>query len=510
MTAFLPWNGMIFWRKRHGLAVMLVNITLVVISISGLQLSGGGYCKTSGEWAQDATIVARSGNSWSDSYAPKPIMDDDNIRISFQLHDRNYAPADKFGGVPGYKCTDQAELPPSLSGRTILNFSATVATELKIAFIGDSITEQFTQAFDASVLGTGHERNRLAHTYRNGHGNINLHNCLSIAAPVRGGGVSAYWRVATLMSMSTRLPHYICEHRWNKWNEGQAFPLVDHRYSDDGKQLDNRHFHSPSKFHSPGELNITSEVNHPYSVGAFDAIVLRVPHGWLKIKEITKDRIVEAINLSNRYLGAQTIIISTLPFNNNVKSLSDWEGIARINQMIRDIARTWVQLQPDSIRHVLVQEFGNFTNQLLWMNAKHIHLNTSSPDFSKNGWELKGADFLLKRLSAATFWFPSISMVCAERTYPSVNEKNENVEDCVRNKISRDGAHWCVETLGPRYSASIACLLGCVYNGNEPSTSAQDIEMIRKCEQNCNDQFMSILPVEERWIGGDTTIFSQT
>ena len=65
--------------------------------------------------------------------------------------------------------------------------------------------------------------------------------------------------------------------------------------------------------------------------------------------------------------------------------------------------------------------------------------------------------------------------------------------------------HWCVETIGGRYSASIACLLGCVYNGGDE----KGIHDIRKCEQACNDQFMSLFPVAERWIGSNTTLFAR-
>ena len=97
-------------------------------------------------------------------------------------------------------------------------------------------------------------------------------------------------------------------------------------------------------------------------------------------------------------------------------------------------------------------------------------------------------------------WPPSIPMVCAKR--PGVDEKDNA---CIRNKISTDGIHWCIETLGPRYSASIACLLGCVYNGNQKN----DMDRLRQCEQACNEQFMSILPVDGQWIDSGITLFSQ-
>eukprot|EP00581_Thalassiosira_minuscula_P001575 CAMPEP_0183734918 /NCGR_PEP_ID=MMETSP0737-20130205/45159_1 /TAXON_ID=385413 /ORGANISM="Thalassiosira miniscula, Strain CCMP1093" /LENGTH=582 /DNA_ID=CAMNT_0025968537 /DNA_START=140 /DNA_END=1888 /DNA_ORIENTATION=+ len=498
INASLMWSAVIFWIKRRRKLALIISAACVVINCVQLY----GNC----EMAEESSfLVSKSGGlAWSESYSPKKFMDD-NIRISFRLHDPKDVPyPDKFVGVPGYRCTDGpdlADLPPTLSGRTILNFTTTIATDLKIVFIGDSISEQFAAAFDAAVLGPGYEGNRLAQTYINGHGGINTHTCLSVAAPVRGGGVSSFWRIAALISMSTWAGEYICEHKSRTWNEGAAQTILDHQYSD-SKELAKRKF-PPAK-----GINKTSGL--PNTVGAFDVIVLRLNHGWLTIAELTKERIVEAINLSKMNLGARTIIISTLPLNNNVLAPSDWEGVAKINQMVRDIARNWVPKEPGSAEWVLVQEFGNFTNQVLRMNAEHIKLtNSSTPDFSQKEWELGGTDFLLKRLSAATYWYPSIAMVCAEQTFPTINDKKKKVDECIRNKISRDGCHWCADTIGPRYSASVACLLGCVHNGREPSF-VEDMGMVRQCERSCNERFMSILPVEKKWIDNQMALFSKS
>lgn len=75
--------------------------------------------------------------------------------------------------------------------------------------------------------------------------------------------------------------------------------------------------------------------------------------------------------------------------------------------------------------------------------------------------------------------------------------------------------HWCVETIGGRYSASIACLLGCVYNGSGEMGGGEEEfnttkENVRQCERECNEQFMSLFPVAERWIGSDTTLYARS
>lgn len=492
-SSSLIWLIIIFWKKRRRKVAALLDIFTAIIILIILQFNH--QCTTT-----TTSIIAKSINStaWFNNYSSiqqQQQLIDDNVRISFSLHDPKIVPVpDKFSGVVGYRCGDKADLPTTLSKSTILNFTTSVSTNLKILFIGDSIAEQFAQAFDATVLGSGYEEHRVAKTYRNGPNNINVHNCLSVSAPVRGGGVTAFWRIATLMSESTRRERYLCEHGWKTWSSTTALDLIGHQYTPSDIGQDNNHH------------------QHEATVSAFDAVVLRIPHGWLTLEQITRERIYEAIKLSNIHTDARTVIISTLPLNNNVITSSDWIKVAEINHIIRDIARTWRPNDNVEVQHVLVQEFGNFTNQILRMNAEHIQLtNTATPDFTKTNWELSGADFLLKRLSAETFWSSSICMVCAQPVYPRMNDKNVQVEDCIRNKISRDGIHWCVETLGPRFTASIACLLGCVYNGNESnSKSKADMIQLRQCEQECNDQFMTIRPVDEDWIRNGISLYSKS
>ena len=115
-----------------------------------------------------------------------------------------------------------------------------------------------------------------------------------------------------------------------------------------------------------------------------------------------------------------------------------------------------------------------------------------------DGWELSGAEFIPAQLPLPERkWQTSIPLVCAEK--PCETEKN-----CRRNKISTDGIHLCIETLGPRYAASIACLLVCLYHGKGPGKDNRDV---RKCERECNDQFMSITPIDIRPIEREATIF---
>jgi len=464
--------------------------------------SGGGHIY------QTTTSNSRA---WTESHSPYHIMDPD-VRISFRLHDpADVSPPSKFLSVVPYMCSgpgskDKAEqLPPPLS--TVLNFTTTIATDLKIVHVGDSLGQQFVQGFDASVLGAGHDDHRVVLQEYFYEGKIYSHNCLSVAAPVRGGGISSYWRVTDLISKGNRRKEAACAKEELQlkqrvgWSMEQSIALVDHKFGN-------------------GNNNSVSEssdvLESSFAVGQFDSVVMRIPHGWMDIPDITRERIVEAIQLSGENLGVQTVILTTLPLNNNVLTTSDWQGIHDINKIIRDIARTWTPVPGIGVQWILVQEFGDFTNQILWKNAQHLGYATESTTDNApkkqqqqqhqqhDGWELSGGEFLLDRLPLAKRkWPPSIPMVCAEKPAPEA-------KNCIRNKISTDGIHWCIETLGPRYAASVACLLGCVYNGKGPrGSNDRDVGDVRKCEEECNDQFMSITPVDERWIGGEAVIFSR-
>ena len=460
-------------------------------------------------------------NAYTEQHTPYNTQNH-TIRISFRLYNQlDEGLPTKFLSVKPYMCgsSNKGPLPTTLSQSTILNFTTAISTNLKIVHVGDSLSQQFVQAFDATLLEKSYDYNRHVLAEYFYEGKIYSHNCLSVAAPIRGGGVSSYWRITDLLSQINRRKEAQCAKEELQlkqrigWSNIQSIQLVEHRYTLDLDEsvvkeiLDTR---VPQPMPKPLEL----------TVGRYDVAVLRIPHGWIDIVDITRDRIIEAINLSHDNLGVDTVVITTLPLNNNVLTSDDWEGIYKINVIIRDVAMNWESIRHSSssekkkrgVKYVLVQEFGQFTNEILWKSAQNlgIYNNISSldSDTKHNGWELSGTSFLLDRLPLAKRkWPPSIPMVCAQP--PGVNEKSNA---CIRNRISSDGIHWCIETLGTRYSASIACLLGCVYNGDikDKRRMKNDDTDLRDCERECNEQFMSIKPVEESWIGNGMTLFSQS
>eukprot|EP00580_Thalassiosira_gravida_P017763 CAMPEP_0201677298 /NCGR_PEP_ID=MMETSP0494-20130426/43815_1 /ASSEMBLY_ACC=CAM_ASM_000839 /TAXON_ID=420259 /ORGANISM="Thalassiosira gravida, Strain GMp14c1" /LENGTH=66 /DNA_ID=CAMNT_0048160213 /DNA_START=93 /DNA_END=289 /DNA_ORIENTATION=+ len=56
---------------------------------------------------------------------------------------------------------------------------------------------------------------------------------------------------------------------------------------------------------------------------------------------MTPNAIIQHVDHTHLISGCTTVVLSTLPFNNNVKTLHDWRTLIGINQMIRDVARGW-------------------------------------------------------------------------------------------------------------------------------------------------------------------------
>eukprot|EP00804_Cyclotella_cryptica_P012944 CCRYP_002298-RB/>CCRYP_002298-RB protein AED:0.01 eAED:0.01 QI:188/-1/1/1/-1/0/1/652/331 len=242
-------------------------------------------------------------------------------RISFRLHSPDTTPyPQKFLSVRSYFCNNNGDLPATLSNTSVLGFTTTISSDLNLLFLGDSLSQQVAQAFDAAVLPSRHEKSRRVLSYfANGPNKTYRHECVSFAAPVRGQGVTAYIRVNGLISRGNlRRFVYCSEHTgaekgaWGQ--ENQVNILLRQQYSVSNKTL---------------------------NIGMFNAVVMRIPHGWIKLNSITREKISEAISLCNEYFGAETVVITTLPLNNNVKSSSDWVKVIDINNMIRDIARNW-------------------------------------------------------------------------------------------------------------------------------------------------------------------------
>ncbi|KAL3785106.1 hypothetical protein HJC23_006155 [Cyclotella cryptica] len=495
-------------------------------------------------------------------------------RISFRLHSPDViSPPFQFLSVPGYTCPPSiAPLPPAVDHPTILNFTTTIETDLKVLFVGDSIMQQFAQSFYSSVLihasantsfgskqyvwGGKDGRHVILRAFINGAipELSGLHVCSSLSGPVQGGGIVGYYRLLDLPNREGRRQYVYCKNE-KGWSWGDVREFLDFTVEEDGEVVPAKPLVRANSTHDSPQTTwyksqLTSEGNttnrsKTQTVGSFNAIVIRPPGpGWMKLHEITRERIIESIQLLHELFAVETVILTTLAFNNNVVTSRDWKDMLAVNQMIREVAAHWDNVV-SGVKFVLVQDFAAFTNEILWMNGRHLGYNVCSSltmqprtyDTIPAEWANEGPMFLLHRIAMREWKFnPSIPMVCNTppvcvsfaTTLPNgttVKDINElcvmnitaDKSQCFFNRFSRDGMHWCVETVGPRFSGSVACLLGCVYNGatyeKYESASYTDktkiMEGVKECEEECNGRFMSLVPVDEGWLKNNIAVYSK-
>ena len=289
------------------------------------------------------------------------------------------------------------------------------------------------------------------------------HETSAISGPVRGGGVVASWRVTAMLSRTAEgrpLPNA----PGGVWLREDAIRLLNYTYT-----LSSNH-------ESGASAPITT-------VGSMDAFIFRVMHGWIPFEEITVQALKETVELAHELLGVKMIIFITVPFSNNVKTEQDLRDMHRTNNIIRSFGKEWRSVEENGVQYVLVQEYGNFTHELIERHARAIGMNTSIDNDS----------YMLLRLNPRyAIKFPvSVAHACA--TLPR-GRRNYN---CDRNVLTSDGMHPCMETVGARLSAGVACLLACVYNHNDTLLDTNpDASFVRQCEEDCNNRFMTLKPVD--------------
>jgi hypothetical protein len=227
-------------------------------------------------------ILLRQSNN--QSHAAKLTFDtggsnSKDFRITFQLHDPKTIPLKNLFN-PYAKCpldeTRDGVLPPSLTsvvqnddyprGGRVLDFTATISTNLKILQIGDSVLVQLAQAFDEMVAcrpaamtsgGFCRPREKIWEAWRG-------HDGRTIIAPTIGGGVSAMWRMTALLSKS-REGKAPANSAGGGWSMPEVISFLNHSVplmeggSDDEQKAGNN-----------------------TSLQRFDAVIFRVMHGWMK------------------------------------------------------------------------------------------------------------------------------------------------------------------------------------------------------------------------------------
>jgi hypothetical protein len=337
----------------------------------------------------------------------------------------------------------RVDLDPAMKqAKGILDFGTAVETDLKILFMGDSVSIQFSEEFEYATNANIDLRRVYRESWRG-------HEGLHVSAPVRGGGVVAGWRI-THFFMRDRVDMPLPNSGGGGWSKDDVDLLLNHTYGPDNST----------------------------KVGALDVLVFRIPFGWIKFEDIVTSKMEETLALAYSQFGVSTAIFVGQPFVNNVMTADDIVMLEEKNKLIRNFTASWNgghQGQGHGVKHVLFLDFGTLADALLEWHARLIGYDTSNTSYLMDnmGGCCPGKGFV-----------KSIAQLCGEKvTHGSL--------ECNGNMMSYDGTHWCMETFGGRFDAGIACLLGCVYNHE-----TVDRERVRSCEKDCNDRYMSLQPVE--------------
>jgi hypothetical protein len=340
-------------------------------------------------------------------------------------------------------------VPLSPPFQQILGVTTTWATNLKVISVGDSVGMQFHEMLEEAAGISYHTR----HVYHNAWGE---HESVSISAPTHGGGVLAAFRMTGMLLPS---------------GKGRPPPNA-----------------GPQKTDGAGGWlpeHVQQLLMHTYPTGAggthrrvesFDAMVYRIPHGWLSLDKVTTESLTRSLLLANELFGVRMVIVLTNHFNNNVITEQDLQDYFETNTMIRKTVHSWrdnVTLS-SLIPAVLVMEFGAWTDAINHMNAQLAGYDVSS----------ESHHYLLARLGGSKFP-PSLAMACVDKVEPRSS-------GCTRNMLTIDGMHWCMESLGGRIVGGLTCLLQCTLEVTKEKRNGGAGLLLRQCEERCNGRFMSL------------------
>ena len=353
----------------------------------------------------------------------------------------------------------------------VLDFSTELSTSLKILVLGDSVGIQTSQALE-EVVGSKQSSRTLYEVFRR-FGNTN--EVLHVSSPVRGGGVVAGMRLTHLLLRAGEFLPVPISQPGGSWTRNNVNRLLNHTYQT-GLEVATL---SERKQGSTINQSRHEEVNKISTVHAFDVVVMRIPHGWIRLDNVTEAALNEAVELAYELFGASKVIFLTIHTTNNIFDLKDSFLLDEKNHMVRSFADDYAPVKIKAVQKVAYYDFGRLADELLEWNARNL-------GFEVDDNKTYSMDFLRTppHLSELRVHF-KIPHVCARRV-PS------NSRDCLRNSITVDGIHPCMSTFAPRMMAGLACIMQCMdrhYTVEDPADSRI------LCQNHCNDQFATLKPV---------------
>jgi hypothetical protein len=372
--------------------------------------------------AWDTTAATTFSFESNDTISSPPAPAMSSPRISFSIH-----PGERTTVThPKYQCRSPAgnkrnrTYSPNLLDHVTV--ATTISTNLKIAMVGDSLGYQFFHALeDAMTASSVTEHLPLYYTYRQ------IHEGLTLVSPVSGSGTLAFWRMTGMWigdAMNKPLPY-----RGKGWLPDHATLL----------------------------LNTTI---HNQTTDGMDAMVFRIPHGWIRGGDVTVQSLNETVEHARKYLHVECIVLVAMFFNNNIRSHVGWQDLQEANARVRQFAA-------DSDFPILILDMDTMMHGIMEANFAELGMTNSY----YTSWINASVQERLPGKNP-----PSVVHVCANRPSSVGTE-------CDYNFVSQDGMHVCMETLGGRINAGIACLLGCFFN--------EGVVDMLACERECNARYMN-------------------
>jgi len=430
---------------------------------------------------------------------------------SSSLGDSNVVPWTCDGTNAGLDDNSRVLLQPVL--RSYFNFTTMIQTNLKILVMGDSVGLQLSEYLQ-SVLRRPVEDNMhsinatttaattipsspavLKLAYGTGRNAPAIHVTAPLAldetidkhsGSVSGSGAIAGWRLVGMF-----LPGSLGWAQAN-WNHGWLLEDVEslRGYVSNATSKTLEHTTSQKnitivKKNRTKNVVVSSEVS-----GNFDVYIFRISSpSWIPFEDVTEETLQTTIKLANQLFGVQVVVFVSMHYCNNVESQQMREELNRRNQMVSRFSENWTETmyhrrnsdEWDSkgdrgVHTVYFFDQGRLNDKLMEANAQLLGFDTTSSVYT---------DIKLEKTRKSSV-DRTVGQICAEKV-------PHGSKDCIRNAVSMDGMHMCMNIVGPRLVAGLACQLQCAYQEEESKING----MIGGpsswfCAEACNDKYMNL------------------
>lgn len=321
--------------------------------------------------------------------------------------------ADKFFGP-------RVATSPVFLQKGVLDFDTQITTSLKIIVLGDSVGIQFSQALQEAVGAEVQNRHVVKYSWRN-------HEGVHLAQPVRGGGAVAGYRITGMFTLKQKDNHFqLAPVPGGGWMQEHVDMLKD-------AMMMNK---KTSSFHN----------------NDFDVLIMQFPYGWLerpKEQSFTHETLMEAIITSHKVFGVKTVILQTVPVQNNVENLH--RELVTINSAISDFVNHFSPPEDGSgVQCVMLMDVAFLSLSLFVHNAVGLKMVSSSAldvllkPISLREKERQLVNYLNSTLKERlNCCHPEYKEIVAFSCAVPVADPN-NTKYCQRNVYTNDGMHWCM------------------------------------------------------------------